>query len=137
MERGCKNRTLFTLEMVFIQYQNLEPHSPYCVTVTFKWSPDEIFDNEFYLTVKMPLLQRVLISSKVTHIIYYIYAIKKTKQCTLQVIITMAFLIGIHFMQGWTVTGTMRHGVTRKRSTKRVKHTGNLFRKNLLLKGVS
>ena len=27
----------------------------------------------------------------------------------------------------------MRHGVTRKRSTKRVKHTGNLFRKNLQL----
>ena len=70
MERGCKNRTLFTLEMVFIQYQNLEPHSPYCVTVTFKWSLDEIFDNEFYLPVKMPLLQRVFISSKVTHIIY-------------------------------------------------------------------
>ena len=27
------------------------------------------------------------------------------------------FLIGIHFMQGWTATTT--HGVTRKRSTKR------------------
>ena len=27
----------------------------------------------------------------------------------------------------------MRHGVTRKRSTKRVKHTGNLFRKKLQL----
>ena len=32
-------------------------------------------------------------------------------------------------MQGWTAT--TRHGVTRKRSTKRLKHTGNLFTKNL------
>ena len=44
------------------------------------------------------------------------------------------FLIGIHFMQGWTAI--TRHGVTRKRSTKALKHTGNLFRKNLQLKGV-
>ena len=28
----------------------------------------------------------------------------------------------------------MRHGITRKRSTKRLQHTGNLFRKNLQLK---
>ena len=33
-------------------------------------------------------------------------------------------------------TGTMRYGVTRKRSTKRLEHTGNLFRMNLQLKGV-
>ena len=44
------------------------------------------------------------------------------------------FLIGIHSMQGWTAT--TRHGVTRKRSTKRLKHTGSLFRKNLQLIGV-
>ena len=44
------------------------------------------------------------------------------------------FLIGIHSMQGWTAT--MRHGFTRKRSTKRLKHTANLFRKNLQLRGV-
>ena len=43
-------------------------------------------------------------------------------------------LIGIHSMQGWTAT--MRHGVTRKRNTKRLRYTGNLFRKNLELKGV-
>ena len=36
----------------------------------------------------------------------------------------LIFSIGIHFMQGWTAT--TRHGVTRKRSTKRLKHTGNL-----------
>ena len=42
------------------------------------------------------------------------------------------FLIGIHSMQGWTAT--TRYGVTRKRSTKRLQHTGNLFRKNLQLK---
>ena len=37
-------------------------------------------------------------------------------------------LIGIHSMQSWTaITGK---GVTRKRSTKRSKCTGNLLRKN-------
>ena len=38
------------------------------------------------------------------------------------------FLIGIHSMQGWTAT--TRHGVTRKRSTKRLRDTGNFFWKN-------
>ena len=38
--------------------------------------------------------------------------------------------IGVHFpMQDWTAT--TRHGVTRKRNTKRLRHIGNLFRKNL------
>ena len=44
------------------------------------------------------------------------------------------FLIGIHSMQGWTAT--TRHGVTRKRTTKRLKHARNLFRENLQLKGI-
>ena len=44
------------------------------------------------------------------------------------------FLTGIHSMQGWTAT--IRHGVTRKRNTKRLKHTRNLFRNNLQLKDV-
>ena len=46
----------------------------------------------------------------------------------------MFFLIGIHSMQGWTAL--TRHGITRKRSTKRSKHTRNLFRKNIQLKVV-
>ena len=37
-------------------------------------------------------------------------------------------------MQG--CTATTRHGVTRKKSTKRLKHTGNLLKKTLQLKGV-
>ena len=44
------------------------------------------------------------------------------------------FLTGIHSIQGWTAT--TRHRVTRKRSTKRLKHPGDLFRKNLQLIGV-
>ena len=36
---------------------------------------------------------------------------------------------------GFTLA-TARHGVIRKRSTKRLKHTENLFRKNLQLMGV-
>ena len=42
------------------------------------------------------------------------------------------FLIAIYSMQDWTAP--MRHGVTRKRSTTRLLHIGNLFRKNLQLK---
>ena len=42
--------------------------------------------------------------------------------------------IEIHSMQGWTAT--TRHKVTRKRSKKRLQHTGNLFRKNGKLKDV-
>ena len=37
-------------------------------------------------------------------------------------------------MQGWKAT--TRHEVTTKKSTKRLKHTGNMFRNNLQLKGV-
>ena len=44
------------------------------------------------------------------------------------------FLIGIHSMQG--LAPTARHGVTRKRSTKKLNHIGNLFRKNPQSKGV-
>ena len=44
------------------------------------------------------------------------------------------FKIGIHSMKGWIAT--MRHGFTRQKSTKRLQHTGNLFRKNLQLKDV-
>ena len=41
------------------------------------------------------------------------------------------FLIGIHSMQG--STATTRHGITRNRSTKRLEHTENIFRKNMQL----
>ena len=44
-------------------------------------------------------------------------------------LIKTKFLIGTHSMQDWTAT--TRHGVTRKRNTKRLKHKGNLFRKNI------
>ena len=37
------------------------------------------------------------------------------------------FVIEIHSIQGWIAT--TRHGVTTKRSAKRLKHTGILFRK--------
>ena len=40
----------------------------------------------------------------------------------------------VHSMQGWTAT--TRYGVTRKRSTRRLKHSGNLLRKKLQLNGV-
>ena len=51
-----------------------------------------------------------------------------------RIVVKVFFSIGIRSMQGSTVT--TRHGVTRKRSTKRLKHTGNMFKKNLLLEGV-
>ena len=43
------------------------------------------------------------------------------------------FSIGIHSMQGRTAT--MKHIETRK-NTKKIKHTRNLFTKNLHIKGV-
>ena len=42
--------------------------------------------------------------------------------------------IEIHSMQVWTAS--TKYGVTRKRSSKRVKHTENLFRKNIQVKSV-
>ena len=44
------------------------------------------------------------------------------------------FIIATHSMQGCTTT--TRHGASRKRNIKRLRHTGNLFRKNLQLKDV-
>ena len=44
------------------------------------------------------------------------------------------FKIGIQSMQGWTAS--TRHRVITKISKKRLKYTGNLFGKNLLLKDV-
>ena len=41
-------------------------------------------------------------------------------------------LIIIQSIQGWT--STIRQRVKRKRSTKRLKHTGNMFKKNLQFK---
>ena len=43
------------------------------------------------------------------------------------------FILGLHIMQG--STATTRDEVTKKR-TKRLKHAGNLFRKNLQLKDI-
>ena len=59
------------------------------------------------------------------------FIIKKVKNCAIDL---HFFLIGIPSMQCWTAT--LGHGVTRKRCTKRSKHTGNLIRKNLQLKVV-
>ena len=50
----------------------------------------------------------------------------------LHIIWQIFYLLGIHSMQGWTAT--TRHRVIGKRSTKRLQHTGNLFRRNLQLK---
>ena len=44
------------------------------------------------------------------------------------------FLIGTHSIQGGATT--TRHRVTRKRSTKMLKHTENLFKKNPQLKDI-
>ena len=44
-------------------------------------------------------------------------------------------LNGIHSMQDWTAT--MRHGVTGKRNTRRLKDTGKLLRKQLHIQKVS
>ena len=42
------------------------------------------------------------------------------------------YIIGIYSMLGWTTT--KRYGVTRKRSTKIFKHTGNLYKEEPTIK---
>ena len=75
-----------------------------------------------------------------THITHNIRTISITWTFTWEImswlfrVLIMLFVIGIRSMQGWTAT--KKHGVTTKRSTKRLKHTENLFRKNLQLTGV-
>ena len=61
---------------------------------------------------------------------------KTTKQtnCGTWHRVTSFSLIRIHSMQSWT--STTRHEVTRIRNTKRLRHTGKLFRNNLQLKDV-
>ena len=44
------------------------------------------------------------------------------------------FLIQVHSVKG--STATTRQGFTRKKTTKELKHTENMFRKNVLLKDV-
>ena len=58
----------------------------------------------------------------------------RNKKLTKFTAIDFVFLIGIHSRKSWTAT--TRHGVTKKRSTKRLQQKENLFRKNLLLKDV-
>ena len=55
--------------------------------------------------------------------------------CALRLYSLFLKQIGIHTMQGWTAT--TKHGVTRKRSTKKIQHAENLFTKNLQLKDVN
>ena len=63
----------------------------------------------------------------------YLLSFLEIKTLVVNEIISFS-LIGIYSMEGWTAT--TRHGVIRKRSTKRLKNIENLFRKNLQLIGV-
>ena len=63
----------------------------------------------------------------------YLLSFLEIKTLVVNEIISFS-LIGRLNMEGWTAT--TRHGVIRKRSTKRLKNIENLFRKNLQLIGV-
>ena len=63
----------------------------------------------------------------------YLLSFLEIKTSVVNEIISFS-LIGRLNMEGWTAT--TRHGVIRKRSTKRLKNIENLFRKNLQLIGV-
>ena len=77
---------------------------------------------------------------KVLHDIFfhpqYKCVLGASTQTVLKINATLSFFteIGVHSMQGWTAI--TRHRVTRKKSTKRLEQTKNLFKKNLQLKGV-
>ena len=73
-------------------------------------------------------------SCLVNHLVGWYHFTNMTSTEFLNVLITIKtclfiffYLIRIHSMLAWTAT--TRHGITRKRSTKRLKHTDNLFRK--------
>ena len=71
-----------------------------------------------YVTSSIVIQQLYLIVCFITFITYqYLADINMVYHYSLEL-----FLIGIHSMQGRTAT--TRHEVTRKRSTKRLKHTG-------------
>ena len=70
----------------------------------------------------------MLLSQPWDHLVIFFYWIQHSR-------------IGVNSFFNWDslharLDSTMRHGVTRTRSTKRLKHTGHLFRKNLQLKGI-
>ena len=65
------------------------------------------------------------------------YPKKELLACLSAILIDSVLNSGKHYkhsMQGWTAI--TRYGVTKKRKTKILKHTGNMFRKNLHLKDV-
>ena len=64
-----------------------------------------------------------------TVLVTSISGVKCFHLCKYDLTLYLFFLIGIHSMQGWTAT--TRHGVTEKKSRKRLEHTGNLFKNNL------
>ena len=104
-----QTHTQFHMEKYYLgneEYQNKTVLQPFKNTLMYKW-----------------LTALININSK-----------RWNSRCHIFFLCAYFFLIGIHSMQGSTVT--TRHRVTRKRSTKRLKHTGNLFRKNLQLKAV-
>ena len=82
------------------------------------------------MDIDINVLPQVIIACFVFHY----YCEMEKEKAPEQNILSFSFLIGIHSMQGRTAT--RKHGVTRKKCTRRLKHTGNLFRKDLQLIGV-
>ena len=120
-----------------------------------------IFLNHFLITVHHLFKTSVLVCNSCIYLIYYLryhwsqnffhhifhnlflifyqsvshkYLYHRTSKLSVFRNYPHLFLIGIQSMQGWTAF--TRHVVTRKRNTKRLKLTINLFRKNLQLKDV-
>ena len=62
------------------------------------------------------------------------YQFRYRLQILLPILSKFFFLNVILSIQGWRAT--TRHGFRRKKNTKRLKHSINLFRKNLQIKGV-
>ena len=112
----------------------------------FKWmfkGPSEFLIYFFFLSSVLYcglLVQHSLIINLKSHILTYGIMLSNMNHMSSHMLISFLqilsfFLTGIHSMQGWTVT--TRHEVARKRSTKRLKDTGKLHRKNSQSIGVS
>ena len=86
------------------------------LTFLFSFLDDSTDSGNFFVRGYLPLIPK----DAITHM----NGLGKTSFCT-----------GL-FLTWNSLTATPRHGVTRKRSTKKLQHTENLFRKNQQLKDV-
>ena len=120
-------KTIILLFFILLWY-------PFSVCFYKKFSRTPCLLSNIEKIIEKLIFRRVLNFLDINNLIYSLQFGFQQKHSTTHAMSNLTFvLIGIHSLQGWTAT--IRYGATIKRSTKRLKHTRNLFRKNRLLWG--